>query len=48
VAYTQEYVDIMQVACDDICKFRNILVQEKLEKKCEECPLAKILNNTIK
>lgn len=43
----RDYLEIMQVACDDICKYRDKLNQEDLEEKCNECPLAKIVNSKI-
>lgn len=44
----RDFLEIMQIACDDICKYRNELSQEELEGKCEKCPLAINLNSKLK
>lgn len=41
--YDQKYIGIMEVACDEICKHSN-LDQESLDEKCDDCPLAKKVN----
>ena len=41
----KDFSEIMQVACDEICKFVNESPsQEELDKICEKCPLAKVVN----
>lgn len=44
----RDYLEIMQIACDEICKYVGKLEQEELEKQCENCPLAINLNSKLK
>lgn len=40
-----DYLEIMQIACDEICKYVGGLKQEDLEEKCKDCPLVKKLKD---
>ena len=39
--------EIMQIACDDICRYRKDITQEELEVICESCPLDKKLKEVL-
>lgn len=39
----KKYIDIMEIACDEMCKHSN-LDKESLDEKCDDCPLAKKVN----
>lgn len=40
----RDYLEIMQIVCDEICMHAQQLKQEDLDEQCEHCPLVKIIN----